>query len=54
LVHDQQHRPVALLTIDSDVWLAHPGGDMPVHIADVIAGEITTNLLEVQSSAAQP
>jgi hypothetical protein len=54
LIDDEQHGPVALFGVDADMRLAGTGGDAPVHIADVVAGQVTADLLEVQSASAQP
>jgi hypothetical protein len=52
LIDDQQHRSVAFLAMDADVRLARPRRDRPVHMADVVAGQVAADLLKVQP--AQP
>jgi hypothetical protein len=50
----QQARPVALLGVDAHVRLPGACGHLPVHVADVIAGQVAAHLLEVQPTPAQP
>ena len=52
--HQQQHRAVLLLGVDPDVRAPRPRRDLPVHRPDVVAGEVSPKLGEIQAAAAQP
>ena len=52
LVDEDQRRAVALLAGDADVRGAGAGGDLPVDGADVVAGEVGADLLELEAAAA--
>ena len=54
LVDEDQRRAVALLAGDADVRAAGAGGDLPVDGADVVAGEVGADLLELEAAAADP
>ena len=54
LVHQQQHRALALLGVDAAVGLPRAGGDLPVDLADVVARLVAPDLLEVEPAPAQP
>jgi hypothetical protein len=54
LVDQDQRRPVALLARHAHVRRAGAGGDLPVDGADVVAGQVGADLLELEAAAAQP
>ncbi|MGY4295255.1 hypothetical protein ACVWXN_003350 [Bradyrhizobium sp. i1.4.4] len=51
LIHHQDRLPVALLVEDPDMRLAQARRHLPVDRADVVAGTIIPDLLEVQAPA---
>ena len=53
LVDEDERRAVAFLAGDADVRRAGAGGDLPVDGADVVAGQVGAELLELEAAAAQ-
>ena len=45
-IYEQHERKLALLLVDLDIWSVVAGGDIPVDIADIIAGLILSDLGE--------
>jgi hypothetical protein len=54
LVKHQQDGAVTLLREDTNVGLPHPRRDLPIHVSCVVTWKVSSNLLKVQSSSAQP
>ena len=52
LIHDKERLPVALLVEHADMRLLQPRRHLPVDRADVVAGTIVPDLLEIQAAAA--
>ena len=53
LVHHHHHRPVALLGVHPHMGFAGAVGDAPVHGADIVAGPVVAQLVEIQAAAPQ-